>query len=366
MTTTPTRKMTMQTDISTRAFAGLAALAMASTAAVIGLSTPTVAHAGDPRPCVAQYTVTKTDGAAPLAGATFDVTAPAGSLIVPADEYIAAFVEWNEKPGTAAFEERTAPLRTAINALRQVPLAPQQNWDQWYGATPEQEAMYIGSWVDDTSTQATYRDILSERIEKANALPDGLGAGVVADSEAALAQLDVTLNTSDYATWVTAHKAVYAVVSTAPVVDYAPEMTAAEKAMDADHRAAVVARYDATETYTSDAAGQFAFAVWNPAVLTGPDCSAASISPVLTETKAPEGFALLDAPVQLAPKSTEDDTAYENTATIVNQPVKPEPTPEPTPEPEPEPEPTPELEPVKPTPTPTPEPVKPGLPSTGN
>lgn len=351
----------MKTDISTRAFAGLAALAMASTAAVIGLSTPTVAHAGDPRPCVAQYTVTKTDGAAPLAGAVFDVQAPAGSLIVPADQYIAAFVEWSEKPGSAAFEERTAPLWAAISALRQVPLAPQHNWDQWYGAaTPEQEAMYIGSWVDDAATQATYRDILSERIEKANAIPDGLGAGVVAESEAALAQLDVTTTTSDYATWVAAHKAVYAVVSTTPVVSHTSEMTDAEMAMDAEHRAAVIARYDATETYTSDTAGQFAFAVWNPDVLLGPDCSAASISPVLTETKAPEGFALLDAPVTLAPKATDDDGAYKNTASIVNEPVKPEPTPTPTPEPTPEPTPTPTPEPVKP------EPVKPGLPSTGN
>ena len=92
-----------------------------------------------------------------------------------------------------------------------MPLAPIQDWSQWYGATtPKQEAMYIRSWADETATLATYREILSERIEKASVLPDGLGAGVVAESEAALDQLDVTLTTSDYAEWVTAHQAVYA------------------------------------------------------------------------------------------------------------------------------------------------------------
>lgn len=341
-------------DISTRAFAGLSALALA---AGIAVGAPTVAHAGDPRPCAASYTVTKTGAGQPLAGAKFTITAPAGSLIVPADQYLEAFFDWSEMPGSLAFGERTAPVWTAIPAVRQIPTAPQQNWGNWYTATDAAtEAMYISAWVDDTATQGIYRDVLTQRIAKADAIPGGVGAQVVADAEAALAALDTTLSTSDYAAWVTAHKAVYAIVSAAPTVDYAPEMTDAEKAMDADHRAGVVARYGATAERVSGANGEFSFAVWNPSVLLGPECTAASISPVLTEVTAPDGFIKLNAPVTLTPRSTDDDGAYENSATIDNEPVKPESTP--TPEPTPGDSPT-------PTATPEPTPAKPSLPETG-
>ncbi|WP_297741191.1 hypothetical protein [uncultured Tessaracoccus sp.] len=321
-----------------------AALAIAATGAATIAAVPQTAQASDPRPCVAVVKATKTDtDGQPLAGATFDVAAPNGSVIVPADRYYEIFEEHlDARPGEDAYLKRIAPFVETRNKLEQVTV-PTQDWSHWYNAEPERQALYMESWRD-SDEAGEYREALTKRAE----IAEGMGEAAAEFAAAQRAGLDALERTMDpsisYADWVTAHKAMYEAVSASAFID-PPEMTEAEKQQDTDARAAIVARYTSTATVTSDESGAMTYAVWNPNVLLGNQCEAASITSTMTETEAPAGYELLTEPVTVEPQTTDDDTDLVRTLTVVNErtPDKPdEPKPTPTPKPEPTPEPTPD------------------------